>query len=815
MDKPVTPDIDNELFRLSVEQSKEGVAIHDAMNIYTYVNPAMASMFGYEPANLIGKKWDLLLDKDQINEIESEYLPILEKEGHWHGLLQGRRKNGDLLDIDAYLTVLKDKSGNSAGLVCRLQDLSESKRIQTELLKQRQQFQLVLDHSPILIAHVGADNKYKFVNKEYCKWKGVTQDSVGKHVKDVMTDNAYGFAKPYIDLALSGQEVNFEVQVPNADKVLRWLNVTYVPNKNIEGNTTGFHAFLIDVDDRRKEELERQNLMNAIDHGIEGFSLHDEDGNFTYVNPAEADMYGYQPEELIGKNWKLFYDQEQIKDIEQIYFPQLIKNGHWRGELKGLKKNGDYFDVEIALNAVIDDKGSNIGLFCSCLDITERKRSQEQVDYLAYHDSLTDLPNRLLFKGRLEQAIIRAERRNEMIAVIFIDLDYFKHVNDTLGHTIGDQLLQAVSSKLKSVFRQEDTISRLSGDEFTVLLNDITNKQSVEKIIDKLLTSFSTPININNREIHQGISVGISLYPEDGIDVETLMKNADAAMYSVKEQGRQGYMFYNPSISQSAYEKLHYHGELQNALKKDEFEIYYQPLISLIKNKIIGFEALLRWNHPTEGLVYPDKFIRYAEELNLISPIGYWVIENVCQQLKEWNAVGLSIEYIAVNVSGVQLQSNFAETVSQILEKSKTPAEFLDLEITETFLMKGLKIPLEQLKQLRNSDINLSIDDFGVGYSSLSQLKQLPINNLKIDRSFIGDIVHDLDGLAIVEAVIAMGKKLKLNITAEGVETAEQFRLLKTMRCDIAQGYHFSKPVPSKDIPVIYKQINEYLNSKI
>lgn len=813
MDNSVAPDIDNELFRLSVEQSKEGVAIHDAMNIYTYVNPAMASMFGYEPRDLIGKKWNVLLDENQINKIETEYLPILEIEDHWHGPLQGRRKNGELFDIDAYLTVLKDKSGNSAGLVCRLQDLSESKRIQAELLQQRQQFQLVLDHSPILIAHVGTDSQYKFVNKEYCRWKGISPDVVGKHVKDVMTDIAYNFAKPHIDLTLTGQEVNFEVQVPNAQGILRWLNVTYVPNKNTEGETTGFYAFLIDVDDRKKEELERQNFMNAIEHGIEGFSLHDEQGNFTYVNPAEADMYGYQPEEIIGKSWKLFYDDEQIENIEEVYFPHLMKHGHWRGELKGLKKNGDYFDVEVSLNGIVDEKGNNIGLFCSCQDISERKRSQEQVDYLAYHDSLTDLPNRLLFKERLEQAIIRAQRRDEMIAVIFIDLDYFKHVNDTLGHTIGDQLLQSVSANLKSVFRQEDTISRLSGDEFTVLINDITDKQSVEKIIDKLLTTFSTPIKINNREIHQSISVGVSLYPQDGQDVETLMKNADAAMYSVKEQGRQGYMFYNPSISESAYEKMHYRGELQNALKNDEFEIYYQPLISVTKYKIIGFEALIRWNHPTEGLVYPDKFIRYAEELNLISPIGYWVIENVCQQFKQWNGAGLSIEHIAVNVSGIQLQSDFAKNVSQILEKSKTPSEFLDLEITETFLMKGLKIPVEQLNQLRDSGINLSIDDFGVGYSSLSQLKQLPINNLKIDRSFVGDIVDDLDDLAIVEAVIAMGKKLKLNITAEGVETAEQFKLLKTMGCDIAQGYHFSKPVPSQEIPDIYKQINEYLDS--
>ena len=516
---------------------------------------------------------------------------------------------------------------------------------------------------------------------------------------------------------------------------------------------------------------------------------------------------------MIGKSWKLFYDEKQARDIEDIYFPCLLEKGNWRGELKGLKKSGDYFDVEISLNTVLDEEGNNAGLFCSCRDISERKRSQEQVDYLAYHDSLTNLPNRLFFKERLEQAIIRAQRRNKMIAVLFIDLDYFKHINDTLGHSVGDQLLQSVATKLKSAFRDEDTISRLGGDEFTVLLNDITDKHSVETVIGKLLNTFCYPIVIDDRELHQSISVGISLYPEDGEDVETLMKNADTAMYSVKEQGRQNYLFYTPSLTETAYENMLYRGQLQTALNKDEFELHYQPLISITKNKVIGFEALIRWRHPSLGLVYPDKFIRFAEETNLIVPIGYQVIEKVCQQLAEWKNMGIAVKYIAVNVSGVQLQSDFADTVANILNKNNTSPDSLDIEITETFLMKGLKQSVEQLEKLRENGINLSIDDFGVGYSSLSQLKQLPIDYLKIDRSFVGDIVDEPNDLAIVEAIIAMSKTLKLDITAEGVETAEQYALLQNLGCDKVQGYHFSKPVPASNIPQVYKEVNEYLST--
>ena len=479
--------------------------------------------------------------------------------------------------------------------------------------------------------------------------------------------------------------------------------------------------------------------------------------------------------------------------------------------MKGLKKTGEYFDVEVSLTVPQDEIGESTGLFCACRDISERKRTQQEADFLAFHDALTGLPNRLLFKERLEQTLVRVRQRDSIIALLFIDLDHFKQVNDTLGHSVGDQLLRCVAKKIQSVFRNEDMVARLSGDEFTVLLSELNNRHDIDTVINKLMQAFRKPMVMDNRELFQSISVGVSVYPQDGQDAETLMKNADAAMYRVKDDGRQNYCFYTPELTHSAQENLLYRGQLQYALENREFELHYQPLISLTDNKIVGFEALIRWRHPELGLVPPDKFIGHAEESHLIIPIGIWVIETVCQQIIEWQTNGVVFEKIAVNVSGIQLRPGFANTVADILCETQFAPRFLELEITETFLMQGLKQPVNQLQELRKLGIKLAIDDFGVGYSSLSQLKQLPTQCLKIDRSFVGDIVDDLDDRAIVEAVIGLGQILNLAVTAEGVETSEQHSLLKKMGCQKAQGYFYAKPSPAAEIPDLYQSLSERL----
>ncbi len=591
MDDISYPIVDDQLFKLGVDQSREGIAIHDEDGRFTYINPAMAAMYGYEADELLGHYWHILYSETQIKRIESSCFPVLQDSGYWRGKLVGCKKDGTPFDVDITLTLIKDAENQPAGIISRSQDISNNLKIQTDLFDQRQQYQLVFDHSPILIAHVGADYRYRIVNKQYCEWTGANPSKiVGMHMRDVLNDESFVKAKSYIDLVLSGQKVNFEAKVPHSSGQHKWVNATYIPDTDADGKVRGFCAFISDIDQRKRDEFMRQSLMHAIEKGIEGFALHDEAGDFLYVNSAQANMYGYSQDELIGKSWKLLYEEVQICQIENEYFPQLLKDGMWRGELQGLKKTGEYFDVEVSLTVSQDDAGEKAGLFCACRDISERKRTQQEVDFLAFHDALTGLPNRLLFKEQLEQTLLRARQRNSIIALLFIDLDHFKHVNDTLGHSVGDQLLRCVAEKIQLVFRNEDIVARLSGDEFTVLLSELNHPHDVETVINKLMQAFRKPIVVDSRELFQSISVGVSMYPQDGEDAETLMKNADAAMYRVKDDGRQNYCFYTPELTHSAQENMLYRGQLQYALDNQEFELHYQrkrpsvPSIEIVVN---------------------------------------------------------------------------------------------------------------------------------------------------------------------------------------------------------------------------------------
>lgn len=804
---------DEHVLSLAIEQSREGIAIHDDDGLFNYINPAMATMYGYRWDELKDQTWHLFYDDEQIDFIENKCFPLLLNNGFWRGELIGRKKSGDAFEVDISLTLLKGDKGKPNGLVCRSQDISESKKSQLELSSQKQQYQLLFDHSPVLIAYIGHDYRYNIANKRYCEWVGKPfSEIIGQHIKHILSEESFNLSRPNIDLALLGEPVNFEAKVPHSSGELKWVNANYVPDKNSDGKTVGIYAFISDIDEQKRKTFAHETIMHAVDSSIEGFGLLDEHGIFTYMNSAHTDVYGYDDKELIGQSWKTLYAPNEAERIEKHHFPQLRSTGRWQGETQGQKKSGESIDVEISLTSIKDETGNDVGLFCSCRDISEQKKIQRELDFLAYHDHLTGLPNRLMFKERLDLAITRAKRRNNLLAVLFIDLDHFKYVNDTLGHSVGDQLLILVAQRIKSVLREEDTVARLSGDEFTVIITDLTETESIDLIVNKLMQVFQQPLFVDKHEFDQGISVGISVFPRDGDDAEYLMKNADAAMYRAKDKGRQGYQYYLPSLTDSAFESMVYPTQLKNALENDEFILHYQPIICLQQNRVMGFEALIRWQHPKLGLVFPDKFIRYAEESNLIVPMGYWVIEKVCDQIAKWNKIGMNFDKVAVNISGIQLQSTFADDVVKIIEKTNTNPEQLEFEITETFLMKGLNQPVAQLDSIRALGASLAIDDFGVGYSSLSQLKQLKTHCLKIDKSFVDNIVDDSDDRAIVEAIIALGKTLNMVITAEGVETEEQYHLLRDLGCLKAQGYYFAKPQAANDIPALYQSLNTLLN---
>ncbi|MEA1952936.1 MAG: EAL domain-containing protein [Campylobacterota bacterium] len=435
------------------------------------------------------------------------------------------------------------------------------------------------------------------------------------------------------------------------------------------------------------------------------------------------------------------------------------------------------------------------------------QKRKQKLRYIAYHDSLTGLPNRLMFLDKLDQFIKHTKHSNKKAVVLFIDLDHFKNINDSYGHSLGDELLIAVAQRLQSVIGEEETISRLGGDEFVIILENIEEINDAKIIAKKLIEVFQKPIELNKHIFYITLSIGASVYPDDSNKSEILLRNADSAMYKAKELGRNNYQLYTSDMTERSIERVLMERSLRDALTKDEFEVYYQPQVLAESGEIIGLEALIRWNHPTEGLVSPEKFIPIAEETDLIIPIGEWVLKEVCKQQVLWQKGDINIVRTAVNVAGSQLQyGNLYEKVKIILQETGCNANLIELEVTENFIMRDPIKSSELLHKLNMLGIRISIDDFGTGYSSMTYLKQLPIQKLKIDQAFIKDIVSDHEDAAITRAIIALAKGLDMNVIAEGVEEISQKDFLIKERCNHIQGYLYSKPVPTKEVEKLLKK---------
>jgi diguanylate cyclase (GGDEF)-like protein/PAS domain S-box-containing protein len=454
-----------------------------------------------------------------------------------------------------------------------------------------------------------------------------------------------------------------------------------------------------------------------------------------------------------------------------------------------------------------DLSGTVIGVMGTYEDITSMKQSQEKVDFLAYHDPLTRLPNRLLLNDRLKHSLQRAEREKTQVAVLFIDLDNFKNINDSLGHPTGDFLLQEVGERIKSLVRVDDTVARLGGDEFIVVMEEIDDAQDSTLLAKKLVSAFNKPFTAMNRELYLTLSIGISIYPSDGADSETLIRNADSAMYRAKAEGRNDYQFYTSALTTAAFERLTLENALRHALENEEFIVHYQPQYSLETGKLVGLEALIRWQHPDMGIVAPDKFIPLAEESGIIVAIGEWVLRTACRQMKTFLDSGYSIQHMSINISGVQFQrGSIVDMIVRVLEETNLDPKSLELEITESVIMQETNKTVKILNEIRQQGITIAVDDFGTGYSSLSYLKRLPVNKLKVDRSFVRDIPRDLNDKAITRAVIALGQALNLKVIAEGVETEEQQTFLKSLGCNEAQGNLYSRPLPAEELTEILKK---------
>ncbi len=542
----------------------------------------------------------------------------------------------------------------------------------------------------------------------------------------------------------------------------------------------------------------------------------DQDGHFTFINERIESLLGFSKEEIVGKHYSFLVHHDDMEQAKYVFNERRVGTRAAKNIELRLKCKNDggscHFDnrtLPIELNAMgmydgenNDSNNSYTGTYGVARDVTERKIAEETISFQAYHDLLTKLPNRALLRDRLSIAINQAKRDDEKLAVMFLDLDRFKNINDSLGHMIGDELLQQVSSRLKNCIRQADTLARFGGDEFTLLLPKLQNgRDDASKLAEKITNTLKKPFNIDGHELYVSVSIGIALYPQDGTHMDNLIKHADVAMYHVKGQGKNGYQFYSNEMNIPYIENLTLDTGIHRALDNDEFNLVYQPQVNLRSGEIVGIEALLRWEHPEHGTVSPCEFIPFAEESGLIVDIGYWVLKNACAELSRWRIAGLPEIRMSINVSARQLvEKDIVQNIISIIESYDVPGHCLEIEITENAIMEDMESVIRKLQELSDYGLTIAIDDFGTGYSSLSYLHKLPIHTLKIDRTFLKECHIKKCDNTIINTIVAMAKALDLNVIAEGVESQRQLEYLREIDCDEAQGFLFGKPLPPKVI---------------
>lgn len=679
-------------------------------------------------------------------------------------------------------------------------------------------FRAMSDASPLGIFVSDEEGHCVYTNTSYQKISGLTfERAIGTNWSLMIhPDDRQRVLSEWYKAAREQLPFQAEVRFLREDKSIVWTRLNSAPMQ--DGQRSYGHVQTIeDITDRKKaesvmqvaeeslfEEKERaQVTLNSIGDAVVTTGLQ---GNVTYLNLVAETMTGWSQKDALGRHLSEVFKiiDATTRQIASDPVQRAIEQGR-TVELDSncvlIRRDGSEFFIEDSTSPIHNREGRISGAVIVFHDISKLRSLTLKMAHLAQHDFLTGLPNRALMTERLSQAIRFAHRHQKQVALLFLDLDYFKNINDSLGHSVGDQLLQSVSKRLIGCVRTTDTVCRQGGDEFVILLSEIEHTQDVVLVAEKLLYAFSTPHFIGSHALHVTLSIGISIYPDNGIDTDTIMQNADTAMYHAKSNGRNSYQFFKPDMNIRAVHRLFIESSLRRALNHGEFLLHYQPKIDLVSGIMTGTEALIRWQDRDSGLIYPGQFVSIAEECGLILPIGQWVMREACEQHQKWLKSGLHPVPVAVNISAMEFrQKSFVEGVALILEETGLPPAYLALEMTESILMYDAEDSALVLKALKTMGIKLSIDDFGTGYSSLSYLKRFPIDTLKIDQSFILDIPADKDSSTIVSAVIGMGRNLRLRVIAEGVETQEQLAFLRAHQCDEGQGFLFSHPLINADL---------------
>ena len=804
-----------------VDSSHIGILVVDKERNNLFVNDQLCEMFGYTQEELTSTTAEILHVNHNtfLHFADIAFEAVLK--GRPLGLdYQFKRKDSSLFWIHIAGDPIKSKEEVLWTLVDITQRI-ESQEKQKKLHFKSKQLSKIIEQTHDSVISTDLDGNILTWNKGSEELFGYThEEAISQNVAFLYPPEKFDIFSQNIKTLMENGELFTDTEAITKDKRYITTSLSLSVLYNEDGHPSGMVGHSQDITEKieAQKKLEESNYnlqiyLDAIDKIGIGLFVVNEDFSVRYMNNTLKGWFGDQTGKICyssvaGLNDPCPYCKlhEVIHENKKVIYEPITDKG-------------DSFEI---VATSIKNSDGTVSKMEFIRDVTEQKKAQENLrqekekfNYLAHHDSLTGLPNRILFNDRLEKAIVSAKRSQKKIALLFIDLDHFKEINDSLGHNVGDAILKIVTLRLQKLLRNEDTLARLGGDEFTIILEDLDQPEDSSLIASKILQTLAEVLEFDTHKLYVSSSIGISIYPDDGVSTQNLLKFADSAMYKAKDEGRNNYQYYNAKMTEMAFERLVMEASMREALVNEEFVVYYQPQVNGVTNKLIGMEALVRWQHPAMGLVSPDKFIPLAESTGLIVQLDRLVMKSAIKQLVVWYKAGLNPGVLALNLAIKQLhQEDFSQMVENLLEETGCKPEWIELEVTETQIMTHPEEAIAQLNEINNLGIKIAIDDFGTGYSSLAYLKRLPIDKLKIDQTFIRDLPDDEEDSSITKAVIALAQSLNLRIIAEGVETQEQKEFLVSNGCQSIQGYFYSRPVPADEIQKILENGGGHINIK-
>lgn len=786
------------------------VAVLDNQGCVLSFNRACVDTTGYSFEDVKGRPvWDVLIPEEQVETVKNVFYRLSagqfpsKFENHWLTADGSRRL------IAWSNNCALDEHGRVKYVISTGIDITDQRQLIEQLKHAEEEKNTLLNSTAEAIYGVDANGACVFVNQACLKMLGYEKasDLVGKNMH-AMIHHTYPNGESYPAEKCHVRLSTLQGEITHVDQEVHWradgtsFPVEYWSRPMFKNDRlVGAVVTFVDITERKNVEEQLLKLSSAIEQAADAISITDADGTIEYVNPAFENLTGYSRSQVTGKKVSIMKSGKHSDEFYQRAWQVLEAGNVFNDVFVNRRRDGSMFYEEKTIAPIFNADNRVTHYVATGRDISDRVETEKQLEHMAHHDVLTGLPNRTLFLDRLKQALARARWHERTVAVLFVDLDRFKDINDTLGHEVGDALLHAFAERLQVCLRERDTIARFGGDEFVILLDDIAHEQDVELLAQKIIVSLAAPFELDEREFHISASIGVSLFPQDGEESDSLLRHADLAMYRAKDDGRNHYEFYSAEMTAHAFERLDLENRLREAIDRRQFEVYYQPQVDIIEGRVIGVESLLRWKHPQLGLVGPEHFISALEETGLIVSVEKWLLETACSQMAEWRSQGFDSLRLVVNISSRQIAScELVNFISTLIDKYSLPAHVLELEITENMMMSQQGFARELYEDIVDMGVRLAINDFGTGSSSLVYLKKLSVDTLKIDRSFVSDLSVNEDSGAIVDALVHLGRSLALNLVAEGVETEKQLVFLRDRGCHIMQGYLFCKPVPGNEI---------------